>query len=116
MKLSFRNAVGRPFEWVVFWKSLLTFPVDLSFLGLSFAAISMTRVQEVSKNALSAKVALSIFVACVVGIVIQHILSRAAEKKFDDAQYVFMGILGFLGYVLAIFVLVGTLNIRGVVS
>lgn len=115
LKLTFRNLVGRGFSVLEFGKSLLLFPVDISFLGLSFAAISLSNKQVVSREILDVREASFVFISCVIGLMIQQALSRAAEENLDNARYIAMGVLAFLAYVLSAFILLGTLNIGGLI-
>ncbi len=94
-------------------RSLLAFPVDLSFLGLSFAAISMSQVKDTGTN-LDIREVAAIFFACIVSLVAQQVVSVAAESMLDQERYEWMGVLAAVGYVFAGGVLVGTLAIGGV--
>lgn len=112
LKLAFRVAVGRSFAWLHVGRSLLAFPVDLSFLGLSFAAISMSQVKDIGTD-LGIREVAAIFFACIISLVVQQVLSLSAENMLDQERYVSMGLLGTLGYILAGGVLLGTFAIGG---
>lgn len=116
MKLAFRNAVAREFDVLDFGKSLLAFPVDISFLGLSFSAISLSHVQDSMQKSLDIRVSYTAFIGCIVLLVIQHAISRASEAKLDKAEYALMGGLAFVAYLLSGAVLICTLILGGVLQ
>ncbi|WP_284420234.1 MULTISPECIES: hypothetical protein [unclassified Bradyrhizobium] len=84
LKFLFKLLIGRSVTAVDFFRAVLSFPIDLAFLALSFAAIVLSFLQAREKIAIEPKQSLGCFVFCIAVCAVVAILVRKSESKFDQ--------------------------------
>lgn len=82
LKFVLRLVVNQAASKVDFFRALLSFPIDLVFLALSFSAIMLARTQTGPIH-IDTKTQLSVFIAFIVAAVIVTTFSKVSDHKFN---------------------------------
>jgi len=86
LKFLFRLSIGQQVTRVELFKAMLSFPIDLAFLAISFSAIILPYMQARPENPLSTRDVMFWFLTYIVTAFVVTILTRHSDKAFAEAK------------------------------
>jgi hypothetical protein len=87
VKFLFRLAAGQHVSRVVLVRAILSFPVDLAFLALSFLAVLLTYLQARAPFPLSTKDILGVFLVSIVAAFLVQLFARKSDDQYTLEKY-----------------------------
>jgi hypothetical protein len=111
MKITVEQEVNR----IEVTKALLAFPIDLTFLSLTFGVAMIVLLQSRPRDSIPTELALLIFVGYIIAALLVTVFSRKSDKAFATDHNLAAVALVFPGYLISVFVMALTLMALGVV-
>jgi hypothetical protein len=94
---------------VDFFKALLSFPIDIAFLSLSFGSAVLLSILGRSSVAAAGKTLLAFVLACLIFSLITIMFCRKSDRAFTNERNIATIVFACLGYLLSTFVLLGSI-------
>lgn len=95
---------------VDFFKALLSFPIDIAFLSLSFGSAVLLSILGKSPVEAVGKTILSFVLACLIFSLITIMFCRKSDRAFTNERNIATVVFAFLGYLLSALVLLGSVE------
>ena len=109
LKFLFRLLVDQSPRLVDFFKALIAFPVDMTFLAFSFGAATLVHASAGKES--NVRMIITFVVGAVIAALVTTKLSRASDAALDRSRVVAASSITALGYAAALTVLYFSLTI-----
>jgi hypothetical protein len=95
---------------VDFFKALLSFPIDIAFLSLSFGSAVLLSILAKSPVETVGKEILAIVIGCLIFSLITIMFCKESDRAFTNERNIATVVFAFLGYLLSSLVLLGSVE------